>query len=99
MAESVSDKEVQESRNRVDKLNAQIAEEKAKAAARVTDSENAIRKAQLDTEADRLQGQLDALKESNKVSVVREQEKAVISQVTSPPVNEPEPAPGQDQGE
>src|SRR5688500_7727224 len=99
MAEPVSDKEVQESRSRVDKLNEQIRAEQEKSAGIVSDGVNAVRKAQLDSEAERLEGQLAALKEANKVSVVREQEKAVISQVTTPPYSEPEPAPSVDQGE
>lgn len=81
MAETVSDKDVVKAREKVDRLREQIAEEQSKAAAVLVDGENQVRKARLDAEAARLEAQLAALKESNKVSVQREATAAVVEQV------------------
>lgn len=62
MAGEVTDKDVQKSRERVDRLNEQLAEARAAASAGARTGENEFRKVQLDAEGDRLQAELDQLK-------------------------------------
>lgn len=83
MAETVSDKDVEKARERVDRLREQIADEKSKAASNVRENENAVRKARLDAEVGRLENQLAALKESNKAANVRAATEHVIEQVAA----------------
>lgn len=64
MAGEVTNEDVQQSRERVDRLNAELAAAKAANAAGARSGENEYRKAQLDQEADRLQAELDALRAS-----------------------------------
>jgi hypothetical protein len=83
MAEDVTDKDVERARKRVDKLNEQIANERQKVAATAQGSENTIRKTALDTEADRLEAELAALKDANKASTVNAAVSTVVDQVES----------------
>lgn len=65
---AVTDKDLEQKRNRVEKLREQIAEAEAKAAAAVQDQNNAIEAASLDAEAARLEAQLNAAKERAKAA-------------------------------
>ena len=71
MAETVTDRDVVKARERVDRLNQAIADERAKAYAQSKEGENAVRKAQLDVEAERLERELEALRSATKPAVVR----------------------------
>lgn len=81
MADTVSDKDVEKARSRVDRLREQIAEENTKASSAVRANENTVRKARLDSEATRLEAQLAALKESNKAANVKAATQGIIEQV------------------
>lgn len=97
MPDTVTDKEVDSARSRVTKLREQIRAEKAKVQVNSTEAENAVRKAALDTEADRLEAELAALKDANKASNVREVQKDIINRVSDPSPTQP-PAPDQTEG-
>lgn len=62
----VTDKQLESQRARVDKLREQIDAEKMKASASVTNSDNALRMAQLENEEDRLKMELESLRTTNK---------------------------------
>lgn len=66
MADSVSDKEVQNSRKRVDDLRQKILAEQVKSSVAVSDGANALKKAALDSEAERLEAQLAAMRDAGK---------------------------------
>jgi hypothetical protein len=90
----VTDKDVAAARKKVDKLNEQIAEEESKLVSNVASTENVVRKAQLDTEAERLQRQLDALKESNSAAARKAATESLVEQVSGDAAT-PAPAPDQ----
>lgn len=81
MPDTVSDKDVEKSRNRVEKLREQIEEEKAKASTIADSGANAVRQATLDREAELLAAELATLKEANKASNV----KATLEAATETP--------------
>ncbi len=87
MSETVSDKDVERTRSRVDKLRDQIAEEKSKASTNASDGANAIRQATLEREENSLKAELDSLKAANKPAVVRD---ALADATETPVVLEPE---------
>jgi hypothetical protein len=64
----VSEKDVDKARDRVEKLRQQLDEENAKVTGSETARNNAVRKARLDAEADRLQQEIDAARNRLKVS-------------------------------
>lgn len=78
MPETTED-QVGRARERVNRLNKEIAEEKAKAAAQAVENVNDLRVAQLNAEGDRLQAELDALRKANSVEV---QQAAVTTATT-----------------
>lgn len=81
MTDSVTDEDVLASRQRVDSLREDIAEEKARSSAIASSNENVIRKSALDAEAERLEAELAALKAANDPSAVEAQVAALTSQV------------------
>ncbi len=96
MAETVSDRDVEQARNRVEKLREQIAEEKSKASVIANEGANAVRIAGLEREESDLKVELAKLKEANKPKVVRE----ALADATEPaPVPEPEALVDPDQNE
>lgn len=78
---SDSTKEVEAARKRVDKLNEQIAAEKAKASQAVAENEDAVRAAALNAEADRLEAELAAIKASSSKSAIKEQANAAVASI------------------
>lgn len=62
MAGEVTNEEVQASRERVNQLTEELAQARVEAAAGARSGENEYRKQQLDTEAARLQAEIDALR-------------------------------------
>lgn len=81
MAETVSDKDVEKTRSRVEKLREQIADEKSKASVIADEGANAVRQASLEREAEVLEAELAMLKEANKPANV----KAVLADATETP--------------
>lgn len=71
----VSDEEVQQARDRVADLSAQIAAEESRISQEVRDNENGIRLEQLNRQADEMEARLNALRERNA---------AVVNGETSP---------------
>lgn len=86
MPETVSDKDVERTRNRVEKLREQIAEEKSKASVIADEGANAVRVASLEREEETLKAELAALKDANKPAAQRE----ALEDATEP-APEPEP--------
>lgn len=82
MADTTQD-QVERARERVDRLNEEIAREKAKAAALATSNVTDLRVAQLNAEGDRLQQELDALRTANDVSVQNDVVQRTVDQSTS----------------
>lgn len=78
MPDTVTDQDVKQARKRVDKLHEAIAEERAKLAASAVNNENAVRVAALMTEEQRLEAELNALRQANAT-----QGEAVAAAVTS----------------
>lgn len=81
MADTVTDKDVEQARKRVDRLHEQIAEEQAKLYDNARNAENTVRVAQLETEEDRLKRELDALRGQNKATTQRSAVRNVIEDV------------------
>jgi len=69
---SVTDKQVEQARAKVDKLNEQIAQVRDEASADMRSRENEVRVARLDAEAERLTAELNALRAQAKGSTLNE---------------------------
>lgn len=80
---TTTDKQVEQARDRVDKLNEQVAAQKAALATNATNGVNDLRIAQLGAEEDRLKAELEALKEANKPKVHRDAVSEITEQVTT----------------
>lgn len=78
---AVTDKQVEQARSKVDRLNEQIAELQAKASADIRSQENAVRVARLDAEAERLQAELEALRRMHSKSVLKETVSETVEEV------------------
>jgi hypothetical protein len=65
-SKNVTDKQVEQNRAKLDKLNQQIAEEKLKLAQKESSSENVVRQSVIENEQERLEAELEALKQANK---------------------------------
>lgn len=89
MAESLT--EVQKARRRVDRLNEQIAAERAKLSAKQAEGNDTVRLADLAAEEAKLQAELEALRESSKGvnQAVKEQAAAVSNPDPTASENEP----------
>ncbi len=74
---TVSDKEVDKAREKVNKLVEQIAEEASRASAAIRSSENTVRLATLEGETERLERELAVLKENNNKAALKASTKAL----------------------
>lgn len=100
MATEVTDKDVEKSRDTVLKLAAEKLALEEEVAAAESNRNNAVIKAQLDTEGDRLKAEIAVLKEQKKVSTADPRKDPLIEQIretveppavdTDPVVVEPE---------
>jgi hypothetical protein len=79
---ATSDEDLDKMRDRVEKLRQQVATEEAKLTERQADLQNDITAAQLETETARLEAQLQAAKEANKVSTVKEGVSSLLAAAT-----------------
>jgi hypothetical protein len=86
MPDTVSDKDVERTRARVEKLREQVAEEKAKASVVADEGANAVRVASLERDEEALKAELATLKEANKPRAQRE---AVADAIEGPEEIEP----------
>lgn len=86
---AATEKDVQQARKRVDKLNEQLAAERAKGAARIADADNAIRLARLEAEEARLEEELAAAKEVNSAAAVKESVAQTVEQIETGGVEPP----------
>ena len=78
---AITDEELVKKQAHVQKLREQVANEEAKRTERQADLVNDITARQLDAEAARLEAQLEAAKQANKVSAVKEGAASVVAPV------------------
>ena len=93
---AITDEELDQKRQHVQKLRDQVAQEEAKRTEREADLVNDVTAAQLDAEATRLEAQLDEAKRLNKVGEVKRGASTVLEAIKAEQVQANEVAKAQE---